>query len=158
MFIETWTPRKQPNQRKLYPRSLQGPVAFTTIRALLYQVTTGTVSYRGRGNAEPAFLAKGLVFDQHHVGDGDLELRRVLQIIPYLLNTERRTLFSFFSGLSLLMCVYCYLAELRSGMLWRFRRCPRLFACCVSQSGAGVELELDSAKVKEKSTEPEMER
>jgi hypothetical protein len=58
------------------------------------------------------------------------------------------------------MCVYlfCYLPELRGGLLWRFRRCPRLFAGSVSQSGAGVELDLDSAKVKEKSTEPEMER
>jgi hypothetical protein len=105
--------------------------------------------------------AKGL-FDQHHVGDGGPVRRLVLQIMPYLLNTEREMFCFFFSRLSLLLCVdlFFYLPELKGvdGCGDPGDPCSRLFAGSVSQNGAGVELELNSAKVKEKRTEPEMER
>jgi hypothetical protein len=96
--------------------------------------------------------AKGL-FDQHHVGDGSPVRRSVLPIMPYLLNAEGQ-MFCFFVGVELAnvsLSVFLFAgAQGVDGCGDPGDPSSRLFAGSVSQSGAGVELELDSAKVKEK--------
>ncbi|OQE25347.1 hypothetical protein PENSTE_c006G09328 [Penicillium steckii] len=90
--------------------ALKATVAFMTVWGFLYQATLGAVSY-AVGGETPSPLLRQKTYSINIMSATAFSCA-VLQILPYLLNTDEANLggkvcFIFF-GLSLPMCVYLY--------------------------------------------------
>ncbi|CEL06517.1 hypothetical protein ASPCAL09692 [Aspergillus calidoustus] len=139
------------------PSALKATVAFMTVWGFLYQATLGAVSY-AVGGETPSPLLRQKTYSINIMSATAVSCA-VLQIMPYLLNTEEADLggkicFIFF-GLSLPMCVYLFfcLPELKGRTVVEIQEMfqaglpARKFRTYVSQVGAG--LELDKVKATE---------
>ncbi|KAL3462141.1 general substrate transporter [Aspergillus heterothallicus] len=131
--------------------ALKATVAFMTVWGFLYQATLGAVSY-AVGGETPSPLVWQKTYSINILSATAVSCA-VLQIMPYLLNTDEVDLggkicFVFF-GLSLPMCVYLYfcLPELKGRTVAEIQEMfqaglpARKFRDYVTQTQAGVEMD-----------------
>ncbi|KAL4874695.1 general substrate transporter [Aspergillus karnatakaensis] len=134
--------------------ALKATVAFMTLWGFLYQATLGAVSY-AVGGETPSPLLRQKTYSINIMSATAVSCA-VLQIMPYLLNTDEANLggkicFIFF-GLSVPMCVYLYfcLPELKGRTVAEIQEMfqaglpARKFGSYVCQNT--VEIEMNKAK------------